>query len=345
MELNLKITTIKDAPEYFADLLKLIEEEFTYDKDNHFKIDFAPLVSPDNFHNLFIVIDTFTNTLISHIGSLERSLSYQNITKLDVLFIGGIVTHKSYRNKGIFKFLFNHVLSIHAKKALFILWSDLHGVYEKFGFYLSGATLETGNNVINDIKLLKVYQKTKFSDLSESDFNQIIALYNNQNSISLSAIRNEKDWNIIKQMDSVNLYVKRMADNTITHYFCESKGKDLKNIIHEVSFLNDLNEIKKISQYKLWLPEYFFDHFKSSPVQYTGFVKIGCQKSLNSFFKNSGTDLEILLLTSNTVTFSIESKKFETSIQDFLHSVFGPSPVEEIKKYKFSLYISGLDSI
>lgn len=345
MELNFTITTIKDAPEYYADLLKLVEEEFSYDKSNQFKNDFAPLVSSDNFHNLFIVIDATTKTLVSHVGALERTLNFQNIATIDALFIGGIATHKAYRKRGIFKSLLNHVLSIHAKKALFILWSDLQGIYEKFEFYLTGATIETGTNVLKELESFKEYQKTKFSNLSVSDFNSIIELYNKQNSISLTVARSKRDWDIIREMDSVNLHLKRSDDNTITHYFCESKGKDLKDIIHEVSFLSDLDEIKKLSTFKLWLPEYFSEHFQSAPAQYTGFIKIGCHKSLNSFFKKIGADLHILSLASDTITFSIKSKTYETSIQDFLHSIFGPSPISEVKKFKLSLYISGLDSI
>ena len=54
---NLSLTTLSENPEYFEEVIKLIEEGFHYSESHHYEKDFAPLVDPLNFENCFIYID------------------------------------------------------------------------------------------------------------------------------------------------------------------------------------------------------------------------------------------------------------------------------------------------
>ena len=344
------ITTLSENPEYFEEVIALIEEEFHYSANHCFEIDFAPLVNPLNFENCYFYLDKETNQVAAHLA-----ISYRTLIKdehaLKIGLIGGIATRKNYKKKNLFRNLMNHVLEISKQEiALYILWSDIEGLYEKFNFYRSGGLIETGKSNFSTSPRPIGFEKTYFPKLSESDFKQITYLYKNFNEQYFFTIkREENDWSIIKEMTSVDLYIKRNAEGLITKYFCVNKGRDLTDIIHEVSALN-LNEFKKllklISPFKTWLPETEQDKLRNNEFFYTAFYKLGSIHLLNTFLsKISQNEVKIILLNQNQVQFSYKNKLFDASPKDFLQYLFGPKPLDEFTHYRLSLYIAGTDSV
>jgi predicted N-acetyltransferase YhbS len=345
---NLVLTTLAKNPEYFKEVILLIEEEFHYSEGLQYEIDFAPLVNPLNFENCYLYIDQSTNAVVAHLAVCEKVL-IKNGTKINAFFIGGIATQKEYRKQNLFKSLMNHALEVHADNAgLFILWSDLENLYEKFSFYRTGGLLETGKRNFSASERPTGYEKTKFSELSETDFERVADLYKDFNEKHFFTVKREaKDWSIIRTMTSIDLYIKRHL-GTIDRYFCVNKGRDLTNIIHEISckeeeFLKTLNELKT---FKTWLPETELQKLPESEVYYTAFIKLGSVEKLNAFLKGATKGSIIIESMDNLkVYFTYINKEYEASRKDFMQYLFGPKPLKEFADFNLSLYIAGTDSI
>lgn len=347
---NFALTTLSQHPEYFEEVIHLIEEGFHYNESHHYEKDFAPLVDPSNFENCFLYIDQESNSVAAHLAVCIRTL-IKNEIETKVALIGGIVTSKNYRGKNLFKDLMNYVLHKYGEQvSLFVLWSDLEGLYEKFFFYRTGGIIETGKKDLSSSERPGGYEKTKFSALSENDFKTITLLYHDFNEKYFFTVkREEKDWSIIKEMSSIDLYLKRNKNDEIQKYFCINKGRDLTNIIHEISCLN-LTEyaslLKELEVYKVWLPETESDKINSVEVFYTAFLKLGNIELLNNFLgKISKNELSLKEINSDKVRFEFQEKAYNISCKEFLQYLFGPNPLEEFKNYKLSLYIAGADSI
>ncbi len=344
------LTTLSENPEYFEETILLIEEEFHYHQDNHFDIDFAPLVHPLNFENCFVIIDQESNQVVAHLSVCER-IAVKNGVETPVAIIGGIVTAKKYRGKKFFKTLLNHVLvKFQDKVSLFLLWSEIEGLYEKFSFYRTGGLIETGKTIFQHDQRPIGYERTQFSELSENDFETIVNLYVHFNQNHFFTIKREqKDWSIIRGMSSIDLYIKRNSDHCIEKYFCVNKGRDLTNIIHEISCLG-LKEyaqiIKELEVFKLWLPESEQVLSQNKEIFYTAFMKLGDPKELNLFLANvSDGRLEIKVIHDSKVIIIFDNKQFELTEKDFLQSLLGPKPLAEWIDLGLSLYVAGADSI
>lgn len=347
---NFVLTTLSDNPEYFEEVIHLIEEEFHYSTLHHYEIDFAPLVDPLNFENCYLYIDQETNAVAAHLAVCRRIL-IKNNCELKIALIGGIATRKNFRGKNLFKSLMSHAIEKHNNNVgLFILWSELENFYEKFSFYRTGGLIETGKRNFSASERPSGYEKTKFSSLSDKEFNSIVELYTSFNEQNFFTIKREdKDWSIIREMSSIDLFVKKNHAGEIEKYFCVNKGKDLTNIIHEVSCKSSTNFstlLKDLENFKLWLPETEGSKFMSSEIFYTAFLKLGSTELINNFLKEITRDeLKILKSDNEQIEFSFKGKEFQATHKDFLQYLFGPKPLVEFEPYKLSLYITGTDSV
>jgi len=348
---NFVLTTLARNPEYFEEVISLIEEEFHYTKDQDFKKDFAPLVDPINFENCYLYIDVESNVVVAHLAVALRTM-IKNTAEIEVALIGGIVTNKKYRGKKFFKQLMNHAIMEHQEKVgLFILWSELENLYEKFSFFRTGGLIETGKKNINADQRPPGFVKTKFNELTDEDFNSIAKLYSSFNQNYFFTIKREnKDWSIIREMSTVDLFIKKNNNDEIEQYFCCNKGHDLTNIVHEISCLK-INDypilLKQLGSFKLWLPETEGEKVPhGGEIFYTAFLKIGSSQLLNNFLMSiTKNDLKISNSNDEKIYFSFKEKSFEASPKDFLQYVFGPIPLTEFKDYQLSMYIAGMDSI
>lgn len=347
---NYILTTLSQNPEYFEEVIQLIEEEFHYNNGNHYEKDFALLVDPQNFDNCFLYIDTTDNTVIAHLAICLRTL-VKNNAETKVGLIGGIVTHKKYRRQNLFKNLMDHALSSYKESvSLFVLWSDIEGMYERFLFYRTGGIIESGRKNFNFNETVHGYEKTSFPILTEDDFDLVKKLYSTFNEKHFFTLkREEKEWSIIRNMDSIDLYVKRNSDGLIKKYFCINKGKDLTNIIHELSCVDNsgyISLLKELGEYKIWLPESEHDKFRTVEVFYNAFIRIGSVHLLNKFLATvSANELSIVEINENDSIFNFKNKDYAVSCKDLLQHLFGPNPLEEFVSFKLSLYIAGTDSV
>lgn len=347
---NFVLTTLSQNPEYFEEAIRLIEEGFHYSEPHHYEKDFAPLVDPLNFENCFLYIDQETNNVAAHLAVCIRTLVKGDI-ETKVGLIGGIVTHKKHRGKHLFKNLMDYALEKYeGQVSLFVLWSDLEGLYERFFFYRTGGIIETGKRNFDLSERPRGYEKTKFSSLCEKDFESIIHLYSTFNERCFFTIkREEKDWSIIKNMSSIDLYIKKNNSGEIQKYFCVNKGHDLTSIIHEISCQGPaeyLSLLKELAEFKIWLPETESDKLSSIEIFYTAFVRPGNKILLNDFLsKISNNQLSIKEINNDNVTFDFQKKTYNVSCKEFLQYLFGPKPLEEFASYGLSFYIAGTDSI
>lgn len=344
------LTTLSLNPEYAEETLELIEKEFHYQSPHHFEEDFSPLMTVMNAENCYLLIDQEQNCVAAHLAVCPREL-IKNKARLPVAFIGGIVTAKAYRGQQLFRQLMEHALNqFQNKVGMFILWSEIDGLYEKFQFHRSGGLIESGKSVFDSSERPIGYEKTKFSKLSEKDFERICHLYQNFNQkYFFTVAREDKDWSLIREMNSVDLYIKRNLEHEIERYFCLNKGRDLTNIIHEISSLNKndfLSMLKEISHFKLWLPESEQQHTNHDDVFYTAFMRLGSPHLLNQFLiEVSLNQLKMNMTEDGFISFSFKNETFKASQKEFLQYIFGPKPIKEFESLGLSLYVAGVDSI
>jgi hypothetical protein len=194
------------------------------------------------------------------------------------------------------------------------------------------------------------YEKTSFDQLSSSDFEQIIDLYQDFNQkYFFTLTRGDKEWSIIKEMKSIDVYIKRDLQGNIVKYFCVNKGRDLTSIIHEVSAKseNDFRSLlKDVEKFKLWIPESENSHFSSAEIFFTAFMKLGNEKIFSDFIKKvSNGELSITSRENQFINFKYKDQTIKATEQEFIQYVLGPRALEEFTSYKLSLYICGTDSI
>lgn len=343
------LTTLSSNPEYFESVIALIEKEFHYSSDLSYAADFALLMNPLNFENCYLYVDTTINQVVSHLAVCPRVM-IKNGNEIKVAFIGGIATVKEYRGRDLFKGLMNHALSEHSSDCgLFILWSEITGLYEKFSFYLSGGLIETGHAVFSSNERPVGFQKTTFKDLSVKDFEAIKSIYSRFNEkYFFTVTREEKEWSIIKDMTSIDLYIRKNPDGVLEQYFCVNKGRDLSNIIHELGCIPDqyLSLMKALAPFKTWLPESEVSLSGNKDIFFTAFMRLGNYNVLKDFLsKISSGSLELYDITGDLIKFKFEQSEYQATHQDFLQYLFGPRPSKEFEKFLLSPYIPGTDSI
>jgi hypothetical protein len=346
---NFTLTTLSENPDYFEEVIALIEREFHYSDNNSYSEDFALLMDPLNFDNCYLYVDRESNKVVSHLAVCPRVM-VKNNHHINVALIGGIATVPEYRGRDLFKNLMNHALIKHGEDCgLFILWSEITGLYEKFSFHLSGGLIETGHAVFSQADRPGGFTKTSFKDLVSKDFEAIQSIYSQFNQkYFFTVIRTEKEWSIIKNMNSIDLYVKKNEQGTIDQYFCINKGRDLTNIIHEVGSLPDqyISMMRALQKFKTWLPESEVGLSTNKDIFFTAFIKLGNFEKLKSFLHLvSGGDLELYNMTGDLISFKLNEVEYQTSQKDFLQLLFGPKPSQELEKFSLSPYITGTDSI
>jgi hypothetical protein len=343
------LTTLSENPEYFEEVTTLIEKEFHYNSPLSYAKDFALLMDPLNFDNCYLYIDQATNKVVSHLAVCNR-LMIKNNNTINVSLIGGIATDVDFRGRDLFKNLMNHALSIHAQESgLFILWSEITGLYEKFSFHLSGGLIETGHTIFSSNDRPMGFTKTSFRELSIKDFDSIQKIYSdfNQNYF-FTVIRDEKEWSIIREMDSIDLYIKKNEDGGIEQYFCVNKGRDLTNVIHEIGCLPDqyLQMMKSLQKYRTWLPESELALSPNKDIFFTAFIRLGNFEVLKKFLNSvSEGQLELYEITGDLISFRFGTLEHQSSHKDFLQYLFGPRPLKEFEALLLSPYIPGTDSI
>jgi predicted N-acetyltransferase YhbS len=334
---RMTITTLKAAPHLHSKTLLLIENAFHYEKDNHFSVDFAPLLNERNFHNCFIKIDQDEN-VIAHIGVCEKE-----ILGFPMAMLGGIAVDESHRGEGHFQELMTFVLSEKKSDVAFILlWSDQEKLYKKFGFHLCGTQIEVDQTVGE-----KNFYKTKLNQLNEKQLNDLKLLYRQSfQSIYTTIERTDEHWQQLSEITSADLYYQE-DDQKMTSYFFMNKGQDLDGIIFEYGTVDEISSfITKISSFgKVWLGS---DLLTPKSIQYQFFMAIGSTRIFSQFIKKYTRDLVIIRDINSmkqVIYFDFQEETLELAINDFLLGLFGPGIFEEMESDIKPIFISGIDSI
>jgi hypothetical protein len=249
--------------------------------------------------------------------------------------MGGIAVNERFRGRHLFSYLFNHILKSEEKNCgLFMLWSDLHQLYEKYDFNLAigyeSFSFTSSNN--ND------YHQIAFSQLTDHDKSNLYFLY--QNHIEkkyMTFHRDQEDWDTIFKITSTHLYLSQDS------YFFINKGQDLHNIIHELAIKEPQQFIDNppLANCTLWLPEQ-----GDKNIGYNALVRLGSSEIFSSFLRKfSQEKINVQNLNSKEIIFSFEGINYKHKTGDFLCALFGPYPLKEFSEFSCPIFISGLDSI
>lgn len=324
-------TNLLKNPEYYIDTIKMIEKSFDYSSKNKFDIDFYPLMQKNNHKNNYILIQD--DKIAAHIGVLKRAITI-NGKEYFIVMYGGIAVDEHFRGKGLFKQLFNKVLSEHKEYALHLLWSDQLEMYQKFQFYPAIGQVEYNHSLDDALG----FDPAQLNDLTDKEFEQIKKIYNDQNDIRIN--RSAQQWDDLKKITSTRLYIKKEGDK-ISNYFFTGKGEDLDGVIIEIGDFKDIEMIKNYGV--VWAPKGFIDLEYEN--LYAALVKIGDPQIFTDLIKQYTQDsVQVTHIEENEVSFKFENKEFHMKTQDFLTGVLGPGQFEELQACP-PLYISGLDSI
>ncbi|MBT3583846.1 MAG: GNAT family N-acetyltransferase [Halobacteriovoraceae bacterium] len=333
------LTTLAKRPELLDQVIELIEKSFNYDSDQSYAVDFASLMDPSNHANCHLILKD--DRPVAHIGLKLRNLAHRDWTS-PICLLGGIAVTESERGSGHLDSLLSHVIDLHGDEvSLFILWSNLTELYQKYSFFEAGGVITTGEKILTKVE---GFRETSFSKLSEQQLEQISKLYHTKILANCLTIeRSTSDWQLLKKQKSTKLFIKEEA-NQITEYFCLSKGMDLKDTIHESSFFDQIDS--PLEEYKFWIPH--SPEMSYPQVHYAGFFKIGSPHQFTKLVNQiSEQKIKKLELNSQQVLFHLEDEEqqFKVGHQDFLIGLLGPASFKEFSPFHKRIFIAGLDSI
>lgn len=327
----MKYTNLADNPVYYQDTIKLIEKSFDYSPNNKFDVDFYPLMTKSNHRNCHLII--IDEQVVAHIGVLEKTITVKS-EHYSIAMYGGIAVSEEQRGKGLFKSLFNKVLEEYKQKALHLLWSDQLEMYGKFGFAAAIEQIEYNQSLDDATE----FEPTKLNEINSSDLNNLKRIYNDSSEIRID--RTDQDWEILKEITSSDLYLKRV-NGQVANYFFMNKGEDLNGVVIEIGNLKDLEEIVKYGV--TWSPVNFSDDDVDH--LYAAVLKIGEPKLFSELIHNLTKNLIVINeVSAETVKFSFDNNKYELSHAEMLTGIFGPGQFDELSECR-PFYISGLDSI
>lgn len=344
------ITNLNEKPELFEQTLNLIEDSLGYFEPYRYDIDFHPLMEKMNWKNNYVIYDSKNKTVVSHIGVNIRTLKNNNMTS-PIALLGGISVHKDFRGQGLFKRLMEHVFKKFEKKvSLFILWSDLKELYNKFNFYEAGLVFQTGSMNLSENKSIELFfEKTRLTDLSQSDIKELKKIYESYSEENLTYIvRNDDHWSMLKNITSCDLYLFKKEEK-IQGYFFANKGLDLQNIIHEIGIKKEFKKefLDYISPYKVWLPEKlpYKDHFSKNT--FLAFFKVGSVKLFKSFVYNlSNKNILVEKVSPEFIIYHERGVQKKETIEYFLNYLFNHKKADfENNLTSYPIYFSGLESI
>ncbi len=319
----MNVKTLKDSPQKTSECVELIEQAFGYDNQYSYKDDFSPLFHEHNLENCFFIEedDQVTATLLT----LPKILEYKD-QKLPVLFIGGIGVRDEKRGAGLFRSLLETVILLNGSYALFLLWSDLSDLYEKFSFY------EFGNIEENDLSDTQPIELSKFPP---EELETIIKSYQELSQTSLVPHRTPEDWHDLFQSHSI----KHLTDGQ-GHFYFLNKGMDLQGVCHERHPINSPD----LEGYANW------NYFPKNPEQisrYMGFIRLGNLEMLSDFIEKT-SNKRLFIVERNPegmITVSFDGDYYDLSERDFIQGIWGPGKIEEWDNLIPELIIFGHDAI
>jgi hypothetical protein len=181
-------------------------------------------------------------------------------------------------------------------------------------------------------------EEKKLSELSNREFETVKELYKKNSSPKL--IREEIDWNELKEINSTELFLIK-KERSIINYFFKGKGADLESIIHEYGNINEeqLTLLRNFGD--VWTP---FKQESLKPNTLFATVLASGQKQLFKELVRNYSGILIKQTTKDLVVFLFEGSEITLPVNEFLQGVFGPGRFKELSNTA-PIFISGLDSI
>jgi len=317
----MNVHTLSDKPEKIEECLELITHSFNYPDDYSYKEDFALLVDQSNHGNCYFIEQE--GVVVATLFTLPRQLLYKDL-QLPVLFLGGISVKDENRGGGLFRSLLETVSLLNSNFALFLLWSDLSSLYEKFSFHEFGLIEEVRTNPSQTLK-----------PGNKANENQLRALYNDLSEDFLIPQRSSKEWQLLLSSPSIEF----LQDETGSSYFV-GKGFDLQGICHELHLMNE--ECSPQAQ-KYWN---YSPEDKAENLRYMGFLRLGNLETLSEFIESTSKGrLKIVEKIESLIRVEFDGEIFELSDKDFIQGLWGPGKVTEWLSLVPPIRIMGFDSI
>lgn len=281
MNNTISVIPLAKTPDYYEEVLHIIEQELNYSSSYSYENDFNLLMNSNNWENCFLIFSD--KKLVGHIGVRELNLTLNGFS-LPVLFLGGITIRKEFQGRGIFKNAFEEILNkFKNQHALHLLWSGHQDLYKKFHFYEVGQIFQTGNESFLN---LQSFLHRKLNTLKREEQEFIQKCYQKTFSKCVKVQRTPQDWEMIFQISSIDVYFQRRDQEYISYFFV-NKGQDLQDIIHEVGAVDDqCLEIlfEEIEKFKLWVPT-LKHHQASSTTLFLAQVRIENMTLLNDWLE------------------------------------------------------------
>lgn len=335
--MSLKIRQLKAYPEYYDQMISLVEGSFGYESGHSVAQDFAPLFSKKTRAHNFLFFNE-KDQLVGHIGVLEKKLIYKE-REFPVILIGGVCVPPDFRGQGHLKEMMSQTLSLFEDQYLFaLLWSSMTQMYEKFGFFEAGQVVQTGNEPL--IETPQGFNKVDISQCSEETWEWIQESYRTRARNEGHLERSQFDWEVIREMRSVSLYVN---ENT-QEYFMVNKGMDLPGIIHEYTPRKNLNS--KLARFAVWTHPQKMNQQDFHQMLYLSFMKIGSRKMLSDFLSGySNRETQLLSFQEEMVELKIGETHEKRSSSELLRSLFGPGEALLKEEGLICFTIGGVDSV
>jgi predicted N-acetyltransferase YhbS len=223
-----ELARLDTLPELVDETNQLIEKSFAYQESEQFAVDFFPLAGLHNLNHRHVLIEGGSRRVVAHIGVSQKSFCW-GADVVPVAFLGGIAVAEDRRGQGLFhRLLVNVVSRYESQCAFFLLWSEKHDMYHKYGFHLAGRQWcyrmpgETPQGHVAIYEELPVATKLWMADLYRRKVNQSC----------FSPLRDAQDWSHIAEMRSATLRLTGARDKPTGYYFT-GKGMDLGGIVHD----------------------------------------------------------------------------------------------------------------
>jgi hypothetical protein len=319
----MNVLTLNDRPEKLEECLSLITTAFNYPDKYSYKEDFALLTQTKNHSNCYFIEEE--GQVVATLFTLPRKLLYKD-TAIPVLFLGGISVRDENRGGGLFRSLLETVTLLNSHNALFLLWSDLSSLYEKFSFHEFGLVQQI-EEASNDLDILTPGAISLRPQLKKS--------YEEISQNCLIPERTDEDWDSLLSSSSISF----LQDKNGSSYFV-GKGYDLQGICHE-HYLFATDDSPLVPKYWNYAPSE-----DARDLRYMGFLRLGNLEVLSELLDyTSGGRLKILERTEGLIKVSFDQEDFELSDRDFIQGLWGPGKITEWIGLVPQIRIMGFDSV
>ncbi len=322
---KMNVLTLNNFPDKLNECLELISSAFNYPKEYSYKDDFALLTHKSNHSNCYFIQED--DQVVATLFTLPRNLIYKEAS-LPVLFFGGISVRDENRGGGLFRSLLETVTLLNSNRALFLLWSDLSSLYEKFSFHEFGLVEEVdSSNTEHPLDHLKAAS----ADLK----GQLRQAYHDISNQFLIPERSSEDWELLLSSPSIEL----LQDKAGSTYFV-GKGFDLQGICHEhyLAHSSDTPQVPKYWNYK--------PIEESTNLRYMGFMRLGSLETLNEFIEETSKGrLKIIDRSEEMIKVKFDGEDFELSDKDFIQGLWGPGKITEWLGLAPQVRVMGFDSV